>query len=237
MSGHFTSFFGAELGPRGPRRGREGRRAVVPLRPHPGARRGRWSPATCARSAGCRAPRPATPSPRPTTRACCGRGRCPSRCCRSRSSPPARPTRTSCRRRSAGSPPRTRASGSRTTARPTSWCIWCMGEAHADVIMERLAERYSVHVDQVPFVVSLRETFAGTAKGHGRHVKQSGGHGQYAVCDIEVEPLPGGRRVRVRRQGRRRRRYRATSSRPSRRACARRWSGASATATRSSTCG
>ena len=70
--------------------------------------------------------------------------------------------------------------------------IWCMGEAHADVIMERLAERYSVHVDQVPFVVSLRETFGGTAKGHGRHVKQSGGHGQYAVCDIEVEPLPEG---------------------------------------------
>ncbi len=70
--------------------------------------------------------------------------------------------------------------------------IWCMGEAHGDVIMERLAERYSVHVDQVPFVVSLRETFSGQARGHGRHVKQSGGHGQYAVCDIEVEPLPEG---------------------------------------------
>jgi elongation factor G len=70
--------------------------------------------------------------------------------------------------------------------------IWCMGEAHGEVIMERLAERYSVHVEQVPFVVSLRETFSGPAKGHGRHVKQSGGHGQYAVCDIEVEPLPEG---------------------------------------------
>ena len=41
-------------------------------------------------------------------------------------------------------------------------------------------------------MIPLRECFAGSAKGHGRHVKQSGGHGQYAVCDIEVEPLPEG---------------------------------------------
>jgi len=70
--------------------------------------------------------------------------------------------------------------------------IWSMGEAHAEVVIERLADRFSVNVEQVPFVVSLRETFSGPAKGHGRHVKQSGGHGQYAVCDIEVEPLPEG---------------------------------------------
>ena len=41
-------------------------------------------------------------------------------------------------------------------------------------------------------MVSLRETFSGKAAGKGRHVKQSGGHGQFAVCDIEVEPLPEG---------------------------------------------
>jgi elongation factor G len=70
--------------------------------------------------------------------------------------------------------------------------LWCMGESHAEVTLERLTERYSVHVDQVPFVVSLRETFAGKGAGLGRHVKQSGGHGQYAVCQIEVEPLPEG---------------------------------------------
>ncbi len=70
--------------------------------------------------------------------------------------------------------------------------LWCMGEAHSDVVLERLAERFSVHVDQTEFLVSLRETFAGPGKGHGRHVKQSGGHGQYAVCDIEVEPMPEG---------------------------------------------
>jgi elongation factor G len=70
--------------------------------------------------------------------------------------------------------------------------LWCMGEAHADVALERLSGRYGVHVDTEPFVVSLRETFARPGQGHGRHVKQSGGHGQYAVCDITVEPLPEG---------------------------------------------
>ena len=70
--------------------------------------------------------------------------------------------------------------------------LWCMGEAHADVALDRLANRYGATVDQVNLRVPLRETFAGLAKGHGRHVKQSGGHGQFAVCDIEVEPLPEG---------------------------------------------
>ncbi len=70
--------------------------------------------------------------------------------------------------------------------------LWCMGEAHAGVVMDALANRYGVTVDTVELRVPLRETLAGKAKGHGRHVKQSGGHGQYAVCDIEVEPLPEG---------------------------------------------
>jgi elongation factor G len=69
--------------------------------------------------------------------------------------------------------------------------LWCMGEAHADVVLSRLRAA-GAEVDTEPVVVPLRETFAGPAKGHGRHVKQSGGHGQYAVCDIEVEPLPRG---------------------------------------------
>ena len=70
--------------------------------------------------------------------------------------------------------------------------LWTMGEAHTDVALERLANRYGAHVDQVELRVPLRETFTSLAKGHGRHVKQSGGHGQFAVCDIEVEPLPEG---------------------------------------------
>ncbi|MBV9846636.1 MAG: elongation factor G-like protein EF-G2 [Kutzneria sp.] len=69
--------------------------------------------------------------------------------------------------------------------------LWCMGEAHADVVLARLRAG-GAEVDTEEVRVALRETFTSSAKGHGRHVKQSGGHGQYAVCDIEVEPLPRG---------------------------------------------
>jgi elongation factor G len=69
--------------------------------------------------------------------------------------------------------------------------LWCMGEAHAEVVLDRLREQ-GVKLHTVDVVTPLRETFAAPASGHGRHVKQSGGHGQYAVCDIEVEPLARG---------------------------------------------
>lgn len=69
--------------------------------------------------------------------------------------------------------------------------LWCMGEAHADVVLDRLRDQ-GVKLHTLEVVTPLRETFAAPASGHGRHVKQSGGHGQYAVCDIDVEPLARG---------------------------------------------
>jgi elongation factor G len=69
--------------------------------------------------------------------------------------------------------------------------LWCLGEAHADVVLERLRAT-GAHVETVPLRIAVQETFTVEAKGHGRLVKQSGGHGQYAVCDIVVTPLPRG---------------------------------------------
>jgi elongation factor G len=70
--------------------------------------------------------------------------------------------------------------------------LWTLGEAHADLVLDRIRTRYGVAVDAVEMRASMRETFAAPSTGNGRLVKQSGGHGQYAVVDITVEPLPPG---------------------------------------------
>jgi len=70
--------------------------------------------------------------------------------------------------------------------------LWCVGEAHAEVLLERLRTRHGVAVTTVPVRVPMVETLAGSTRVTGRHVKQSGGHGQYAVVVVEAEPGPPG---------------------------------------------
>lgn len=66
--------------------------------------------------------------------------------------------------------------------------LWTMGQGHVDLLLNRLVQRYGVKVVQEELKVPLRETFIAKASAQGRHVKQSGGHGQYAVCQLEIEP-------------------------------------------------
>ncbi|MBB2915010.1 elongation factor G [Streptosporangium becharense] len=70
--------------------------------------------------------------------------------------------------------------------------LWCMGEAHADVLLDRLGRRHGVGVERTELRVALRETLGGKCQAMGRNVKQTGGHGQFAICHLEVEPLPSG---------------------------------------------
>ena len=70
--------------------------------------------------------------------------------------------------------------------------MYGMGEAHLDVQIARLKRKFGVEVATHPAKIAYRETIKKKAKGLGRHVKQTGGHGQYAVCNIELEPVPRG---------------------------------------------
>ena len=225
--------------PRGPRRGREDRLPVLPLRRRrtsPADRRGRRRPR--ARSASSAAPRPATPCPRSSEprvlqavvdarAAAAGRDRGEEQGRRGQAVAGAGPARRRgpepARREQPRDPP---AGAVDAWARPTPTCSsrdW------------RTATPSTSRPSRSWCRCARRS--AGQGKGLGRHVKQSGGHGQYAVCHIEVEPLPEGGGFRVRRQGRRRRG--AAAVHPLGREGRARPDGAraSAPATRWSTCG
>ena len=70
--------------------------------------------------------------------------------------------------------------------------LWGMGDAHLDAALQKLKRKFSVEVADAPFKVAYRSTLRSKAEALGRHVKQSGGHGQYGICNLRVEPLPRG---------------------------------------------
>jgi elongation factor G len=67
-----------------------------------------------------------------------------------------------------------------------------MGDEHLNVVLARLKRRYGVDVSSRPATIGYKESIRRTVIQRGRHKKQSGGHGQYGDCVIEIRPLPHG---------------------------------------------
>lgn len=66
-----------------------------------------------------------------------------------------------------------------------------MGELHLEIIVDRMFREFRVEANVGKPQVSYRETITKTAKAEGKFVRQTGGHGQYGHCVIEIEPNPG----------------------------------------------
>ena len=67
-----------------------------------------------------------------------------------------------------------------------------LGQLHIDIALEKLHRKYGadvvLHTPKIPY----RETIRGTAQAQGKYKKQTGGHGQYGDCWLELAPLPRG---------------------------------------------
>ena len=67
-----------------------------------------------------------------------------------------------------------------------------MGELHLEIIVDRLLREFKVEATVGKPQVAYRETIRRTAKGEGRYVRQTGGHGQFGHCWIEISPVEPG---------------------------------------------
>ena len=67
-----------------------------------------------------------------------------------------------------------------------------MGELHLEIIVDRMMREFKVEATVGRPQVSYKESITRKVQAEGRYVRQTGGHGQYGHCVIEIEPLPAG---------------------------------------------
>jgi elongation factor G len=70
--------------------------------------------------------------------------------------------------------------------------LWGMGETHLGIALERLSRKFGVEVATEDVKVAYRETITTSAEAEGKYKKQTGGHGQFGVAFVRVEPLERG---------------------------------------------
>ncbi len=80
----------------------------------------------------------------------------------------------------------------RTDAETGQTLISGMGELHLEIIVDRLFREFHVEANVGKPRVAFKETITKAASAQGKFVRQSGGHGQYGDCVLEIEPLEAG---------------------------------------------